>query len=321
MTVREIYDFCIQEGMCVDPRGPEGLRPHFERVKRDYESLSEAGKEQFEKERLTIPFGDVGVLAGDEEAEVRGMMVGINIGPAEAVVAARLRDQGHPIDALFPHHTSGQPSLISPQDALEVQADMMVEIGVPEPAALKIMARQAAGIRKGVSKGLVQVAELLGLAVINIHTPVDNHADQYVRDLVEREQPEAVGDLVALLRTIPEYEATGDEPPYAAVGSDSEPLGKMYIFLTGGWSPSVEAREAIVRAGVGTFIWPVHPSADEVSWFGERNVNVVVYPHNAADSLGLNLLLDKLIDRAGGDMEIVAVGDFARIDHRKWPPG
>jgi maltose-binding protein MalE len=51
----------------------------------------------------------------------------------------------------------------------------------------------------------VDAARILKINLINSHTPCDNLAAKFLKDLVEKNNPETIGDLIDLLKEVPEY--------------------------------------------------------------------------------------------------------------------
>ncbi len=52
MTVNDLYRFAIEKATELDPRGPEELARHLERIRVEYDGLDEKAKQLFDRERL-----------------------------------------------------------------------------------------------------------------------------------------------------------------------------------------------------------------------------------------------------------------------------
>ncbi len=51
----------------------------------------------------------------------------------------------------------------------------------------------------------VDAAKLMNVDLINVHTPADNMVAKFIKNKVEKNKPEYVGDIIKLLLEIPEY--------------------------------------------------------------------------------------------------------------------
>ena len=111
MKLSDLYQHSIRYGAALDVRGPEGLRRALEARRREYESLPPHEREAYDLERLTNPFGDVRLAYTPRpasEIEVRTILLGIDIGVAELLLADHLRRKGVPVDAVGGRWPSGR---------------------------------------------------------------------------------------------------------------------------------------------------------------------------------------------------------------------
>jgi len=318
MKLREFYEFSVQKGIEVDLRGREGIAKYLADVKVECEKLSGKEKEAFDTERLRNPFGDTRIVCGDPETEIRRMLVGIEIFGQEMLLAAELGRRGRPIDLIFGHHNTclARPTAHA-GDIMYLQIIMLVEAGVPIHQAEKIINADTATHERPENYQHPAIAELLGQAVIGIHSPCDNYMMYHLRKLVADQKPHKVGELVEILEKIPECtvaaKAGTSHPPKALVGGAKDSLGKLYYCLTGGWNPTPAAFRKIAEAGVGTAVM-VAASADHTKIANEFQMNIVRFPHFPADSLGMNLLLDDARKRR--PFEVVACSNFTRVERQ-----
>ncbi len=314
MTLREIYEFAIRKGFDVDPRGKAFLEEKLTALREAFETMSEADREVFDEERLTNPFGDTRIVCGDPDCEVRRAMVGIDIHGQEILAARMLSDQGTRIDAIVAHHATdlGRP-LASVLDAMEPQIQMMADVGVPYHVAEKLVKAESGDRDRGENYRHVALAELMGIPIVGIHSTPDHMATKYVHTLVANEKPRTAGELVDLFREIPESKDSSRKgvPPKVLVGDRDGSLGdRIYYCLTGGWNPSTAGFQKLADAGVGTVVM-VLAGEDHKKIARENQMSIVRFPHYATDSLGLNLLLDDMIEES--PMEIVQCSNFVRV--------
>jgi hypothetical protein len=144
------------------------------------------------------------------------------------------------------------------------------------------------------------------------HTVADNMVYKYVKDLMDKKQPDTVSDVLDLLLEIPEYKEgkkLGAGPRLFA-GSPDNRAGKIAVTeMTGGTSGSKEMFEKMSHAGIGTIIG-MHMGEEHRKEAEKHHINVVIAGHMASDSLGMNLLLDE-IEKKG--VEILPVSGLIRI--------
>lgn len=317
MNVKEFYEFAVQKGLDVDPRGREAVEELRAEVQAEYEELSDEQKELFDEERLRNPFGDTRIVCGDLEAEVRRILVGIDMGGEEALLAEALGRQGKPIDLIVGHHATvlGRP-LSDAMDYMWVQVHMMTQVGVPVHVAEKVIRADIEPKGRGENYRTAQFAQLLGFPLVGIHTPSDNYCYHHVTGAVQREKPERVKDLVELLKGIPEFQdgLKLGIAPRAMIGGPKDSLGTIYYCLTGGYNPSPPAFESIAKAGTGTSVM-VAASDEHKKVASEHHMNIIIAPHYPADNLGLNLLLDDLQEK--GEFDVVSCSNFMRVERRE----
>lgn len=318
MTVRELYERAVEIGKRVDPRGEEAVAQQLLEVRAEYEALPDEKKAAFDAERLWNPWGDTRIVCGPEDAEVRRVLVGIEIHGQEMLLAAELNRRGpeQQIDCILGHHATclARSSAHIP-DIMTVQIHMMNEVGVPVHQAEKVVNKDIESHPLPEDYQNTAIAEILGIPVLGIHTPTDNYGMHHVKALVAERQPRRVGELVELLKSIPEAKAAADRKTSrearAEVGGEKDSLGKMYYCLTGGWNPTPAAFRRVAEAGVGTSVMVL--ASDEHKKIAEEfGMNLVIFPHFPADSLGINLLLDEI--REDSPFDVVACSNYTRVE-------
>ena len=130
--------------------------------------------------------------------------------------------------------------------------------------------------------------------------------------MVEKEKPERVGELIDLLKGIPEYKEAIKigAGPKIFVGSPENRCGKIALTeITGGTEGSPKLYEKMSIAGIGTTVG-MHISEEHKKEAEAANLNVVIAGHMSSDSLGVNLFLDKL-EKQG--IEIIPCSGLTRI--------
>lgn len=314
MLIREIYELALQKGMASDPRGEAEVTRILEKQRKEYEELKESEKKEFDLEKLKNPYSDTRILNGDEDREVRGVLSGIDIEVGEVLLADRLREKGKQIDLIISHHPEGK-AMAALYEVMHLQEDILNRLGVPINVAEGILAGRIAEVARRLlplnHNRAVDVARLLDLPLMCVHTPADNLVTKFLDQFFAEKAPETVGDILKTLKELPEYrEAVKvNAGPKVLVGSEKKRAGKIFVDMTGGTGGAKEAFEKLATAGVGTVVC-MHISEEHRKEAEKHHINVVVAGHIASDSLGMNLFLDEL-DRRG--IEIFACSGLIRV--------
>ncbi len=315
MKIREIYEIAVRKGMAVDPRGKEGVSKELTRRKRDYEDIKESEKADFDQERLRNPYSDTRILCGNPETDVKGILTGIDMEVGEVVLADRLREKGKRIDLIISHHPEGK-ALAALHDVMHIQEGELYQLGVPINVAEGLMTGRIAEIERRLMpinhNRSVDAAALLGIPMMCVHTPADNLVQDFLNRYFEEHDPETVGDVVKLLKDLPEYREAvkRNAGPRVVAGKEKGSAGKIFVDMTGGTSGAKESFEKLAAVGVGTIVG-MHMGEDHRKEAEKHHLNVVIAGHMASDSLGLNLFLDELARRG---VEITPCSGLLRVN-------
>ena len=315
MKTQDIYNLMIKMGTDVDFRGKEGIQKLLENKKKKFERLSGKDKEEFDAESLTNPYLDSGVYNVSDDKEIKKVLVGIDIGPEEILIAKELGD----IDLVIAHHPVGK-GLAQLADVMDLQCDVCNYYGVPINVAEGLMRERISEVARGVNSSnhqrTVDAARILKGHLMNSHTPCDNMAARFLKNLVEEKKPERVGELINILKEIPEYKTAMKigVGPKIFVGGPENRCGKIALSeITGGTEGSPKLYEKMAQAGVGTVVG-MHISEEHKKEAELAHVNIVIAGHISSDSLGVNLLMDEL-EKQG--IEIVPCSGFTRVSRVK----
>ena len=296
MTIKQIYDLAIKLGMAADLRGADKVKAYLARVKKQYDNLPKNKQTEFDQEKLTNPYSDTRVLT-DNGKNIKKVLVGVDMEGAELLLAKQLGD----IDLVMAHHPEGE-ALADLADVMALQAQVLASYGLPINIAESLTKPRMSEVDRGVSPANhnrnVDMAKLLGLNFMCVHTPADNLGAEFLSDLFKKKakEIETVGDIIELLKTIPEYAVAVKMKagPMIFAGSEEQSCGKIVVTeFTGGTSGSKEVYEKMAQYGFGTII-SMHMSEEHRKEAEKYHINVVVAGHMASDSLGLNLFLDEL---------------------------
>ena len=316
MKIKEIYNLAINKGIEADFRGRGGIERFLKRKKEKYEKLSEKEKEEFDKEALENPFLDSRILNISQDKEIKRILVGIDIEPAEILLAKEIGN----IDLIISHHPLGK-GLAHLSDVMELQCDVLNQYGVPINIAEGLMKERIDEVARGINarnhQRTVDSARLLGFNLICLHTVCDNLAAKFLKDRIEKEDSlMRIEDLLNLLKEIPEYKEALKigAGPKIFVGDPERRCGKIAVTeITGGTEGSPKLYEKMAIAGIGTIIG-MHMREESKKEAEASNINVIIAGHMSSDSLGMNLFLDEL-EKKG--IEIVPCSGLIRVSRNQ----
>jgi len=315
MKIQDIQNLAIKMGTESDFRGMEGVQKLLNGKKQKFEKMSEKDRGEFDKDSLENPYLDSGIYNIADDKEIKKVLVGIDVGPEEILIARELGD----IDLVIAHHPVGK-GLAQLADVMELQADVYNYYGVPINVAEALMKERISEVSRGVNSSnhqrTVDAAKLMKVSLMNSHTPCDNLAAKFLKNFIEQKNPERVGDLISILKEIPEYKEAMKigVGPKIFVGSPENRCGKIALTeITGGTEGSSKLWEKMAQVGIGTVIG-MHISEEHKKEAEAAHISVVIAGHISSDSLGVNLLMDEL-EKKG--IEIVQCSGFTRFSRVK----
>ncbi|MBI4698875.1 MAG: NGG1p interacting factor NIF3 [Nitrospirae bacterium] len=315
MLLKQIFETFVAKGIDNDPRGKEAIEKTLLRKKKSYEDLKQEEKELFDVESLTNPYADTRILNGTGDEEVRTALVGIDIEMAELLLADRLTEKGRKIDLAISHHPEGR-AYANFYEVMHMQADILNKFGVPINIAEGLLEGRIKEVERRLSPAnhtrAVDVAKLLDLPFMCVHTPADNMVATYLQRIFDEKKPDTLDDILKILKDIPEYReaAKNNAGSKILLGSKDRRAGKIFVDMTGGTEGAKDIFESLVNSGVSTLVL-MHLSDDHRKEAEKHHMNAVVAGHISSDNLGMNLLFDAL--EKTGPLEVIPCSGFRRF--------
>ena len=313
MKLREIYELAIKLGMDADPRGLSGAEKELAKAQKAYDKLDDDEKEFFDAERLHNPYADTRTLNGDDDAEINKLFCGVDIENGELAVIDLLNQRGQGIDLALAHHPEGG-ALAALGEVMNLQPGHLSKMGILPNIAEALLEGRINEVDRSINSTnhfrTVDSARLLDINMMCVHTPADNLVTKFMNELFAVEQPETVGDMIKLVKSIPEYHhsSCNNVSPIIVSGVASRSAGKIFVDFTGGTSGPKEIMKELSDAGISTVLC-MHANEGMIKVAKEVHLNVVVAGHMASDSVGLNLFLDELEKRG---VDVVAGSGLIR---------
>jgi putative NIF3 family GTP cyclohydrolase 1 type 2 len=289
------------------------------KLSRLYNQIIKFGREEDPRKKSRISsYEDTAILYGKPDTDIKKIIVGIDIEVSELLLADRIR-QAQRLDLVISHHPEGR-AWARFYEVMQLQVDMLVKVGIAKGLAQELTDERKLEVERKVlpqnHMRSVDAARMLDLPFMCVHTPADNHAFSFVQGLINREKPEKVGDIVDILKDIPEYkDATKENAgPRLILGSPQRPVGKIFVEMTGGTEGSREVFNKFYKVGIRTLV-SMHLSEEHFKKVKDANLNVVIAGHISSDTLGLNLLLDK-VEREE-KLDTIECSGFRRVRRSK----
>lgn len=322
-TLQQFYDLSIDLAIKRAPRSKKDIEEQLKRRKKEFEKSDEKAKGYFDMESLKNPFLDSRIETGNPKTELKRILVGIDIGVGEILLANELTKNGKKIDAVIAHHPEGR-CLIDLTRVMDLQEDIAMLEGVPVNVVEKLMKARMGDLNRALHATnhyqVPNAAELLGIPFACFHTFADNQVYWFIKNYITKRKPTYVSDIIDALMELPEYQAAkkrGNAPMMFA-GDERGRVGKVsFSGFTGGTSGSKDIYEKMAHAGVGTIL-AMHIPEEHRKLAEKYHINVLVCGHMASDSIGMNLLMDEA-EKKG--VEVMACGGFIRVSRaqKKFP--
>jgi len=314
MKFKTLYQEAVRIGIKNDLRGKNAVARILKESKKNYETLPDEEKEYFDLERLNNPYGDTRMLWGEEDVDVKNILIGIDMEGGEILLADRLRGKGTKVDLVLAHHPEGR-ALANLSQVMEIHTDVLCNIGVSESVAESLVSERIAEVERRLMPvnhlRSVDFARILDIPFMNIHTPADNCVNTYLDKMFKSKKPYLLKDVLDLLLKLKEYEqaARVNAGPKIIIGDKKSKAGKILVDMTGGTEGSKEMFSNLAARGVSTIVC-MHLSEEHFKKAKEARVNAVIAGHIASDTLGLNLLLDEVEQK--GKLKFIECSGFRR---------
>lgn len=315
MQLGELYGLIIKKGLENDQRNPREIKEELAARRREYNKLNKRDRSLYDKEYLKHPYADTRILYGDPKLDVKTVIVGIDMEAPEIIAADRLNEKGAGIDLVMAHHPEGM-AWAGFYNVMYIHQVVLKKFGIPLEVGKDLMKERIAEVERAVSPAnhtrSVDIARLLNMPFMCVHTPADNHVTMYLQRLFDKKKPKTLSSALEILKGIPEYkEATKNNvSPKILIGEPKKKTGRVFVDMTGGTEGSKRVFARLSQAGVGTII-AMHLSEEHYKIAKAEHINVIIASHIASDTLGINLLLDSVMKKE--QLKIIPCSGFTRV--------
>jgi putative NIF3 family GTP cyclohydrolase 1 type 2 len=319
MKLRTLYDIAVANAIKMDPRSNKDVKDAIKANKKAYAKAKGADKAYFDMESLNHPYDDSRILNGSGGEEVRDVMVGIDIGVDELLLADKLMEKGMNIDLVISHHPSGR-ALANLHKVMPIQSDIWREkYGLSREVAEGIMKDRIQEVSRGLAPAnhtrVMDAAKLLGIPFMCTHTVADNCVTSYLQKIFDQKKPKKLGNVVSMIKAIPEYKDAikYGAGPFILIGEENTDAGKIFVDMTGGTSGPSKLFARLQQAGVKTIVG-MHCKEEGYKIAKSEFINYVIAGHMASDNLGMNLMFDAI--EKHGRLNFIECSGFRRFRRR-----
>ena len=241
-----------------------------------------------------VPEDSAIYVSGDN---IRKILFGIDAGVPELLLAKQL---GY--DAVIAHHPQGGTATTRFHEVFKRHIQQMGAAGIPLEKAedavkrkLKELEVQAHTRNYGHT---VDIARLLKMPYMNIHTPLDEVGRRIMSEKVDSKikKDSTVRDVVSALEELPEFKNAVTEIKIR-LGNAENPAGKVVVSHGAGTNGGYEIATTYFKYGIGTVVYIHIRPGDLEKLKAENRGNLIVTGHIASDSLGINPLIHELEKR------------------------
>jgi putative NIF3 family GTP cyclohydrolase 1 type 2 len=236
---------------------------------------------------------------------IRKVLFGIDAAVPELLLAKQLS-----CDAVIAHHPPGGTAAINFHQVFKKHIQQMVSAGVPEDEAEKTVAKKLEQLEVEAHTRnyahAVDVAKLLKMPYMNIHTPLDEVGRRIMSEQINSRirKDSKVQEVVSALKELGEFKNAVTEIKIP-LGKPENPAGKVVVSHGAGTNGGYEIAKTYFKHGVGTVVY-IHIGAGDLEKLKADGVgNLIVTGHIASDSVGINPLIRELEKR---DISVTRIG-------------
>jgi len=241
-----------------------------------------------------VPEDSAIYLRGDN---IRKILFGIDAGVPELWLAKQLG-----CDAVVAHHPEGGTATINFHQVFRRHVQQMVAAGVPAEKAEKAIEKRLQELEVEAHtrnySHTVDVARLLKMPYMNIHTPLDEVGRRIMTEKIYSRirKNSTVQDVISALKELSEFKDAVTEIKIQ-LGRAENLAGKVVVSHGAGTNGGYEIAKTYFKYGVGTVVYIHIRPIDLEKLKAERGGNLIVTGHIASDSVGINPLIHELEKR------------------------
>ena len=233
------------------------------------------------------------------------VLFGIDAGAPEILLAKQLG-----CDVVIAHHPIGGTAVVNYSQVFKRHIQQMVSAGIPKGEAEKAVSKKLEQLEVEAHTRnyahAVDVADLLKMPYMNIHTPLDEVGRKIMSEQINSriKKNSKLQEVVSALKELGEFKNAVTEIKIR-LGKPENPAGKVVVSHGAGTNGGYEIAKTYFKHGVGTVVY-IHISAGDLEKLKADGAgNLIVTGHIASDSVGINPLIKELEKR---DISVTRIG-------------
>jgi hypothetical protein len=226
------------------------------------------------------------------------VLFGIDAGVPELLLA---KQSGY--DAVIAHHPQGGTAIVNFHEVFKRHAQQMTEAGVPLKEAENAVRKKLEELEiDGHTRNYghaVDVAKLLKMPYMNIHTPLDEVGRRIMAHQIKNRTGKnaTVQDVVDALSALPEFKNSVTKIKIR-LGKAKNSAGKVVVSHGAGTNGGYEVAKTYFKHGIGTVVY-IHVGVGDLAKLKmeQQAGNLIITGHVASDSVGINPFIYELEKR------------------------
>lgn len=226
------------------------------------------------------------------------VLFGIDAGVPELLLA---KQSGY--DAVIAHHPQGGTAIVNFNEVFKRHAQQMTEAGVPLKEAENAVRKKLEELEiDGHTRNYghaVDVAKLLKMPYMNIHTPLDEVGRRIMAHQIKNRTGKnaTVQDVVDALSALPEFKNSVTKIKIR-LGKAKNSAGKVVVSHGAGTNGGYEVAKTYFKHGIGTVVY-IHVGVGDLAKLKmeQQAGNLIITGHVASDSVGINPFIYELEKR------------------------
>lgn len=237
--------------------------------------------------------------------KIKKILFCIDAGISELLLAKKLK-----CDAVIAHHPVGGIAAIHFHEVFKRHVQQMTDAGIPkekaEDAVKKRLEELEVEAHTRNYAQAIDVAKLLEMPFMNIHTPLDNVGRQIMSKQISKKTSKnsTLEEVITALEELSEFRNALTKIKIR-LGKPENKAGKVVVSHGAGTNGGYEIAKTYFDHGIGTVIYIHIGIGDLAKLKAENKGNLIITGHIASDSVGINPLIKELEKR---DVQVIKIG-------------
>jgi len=237
--------------------------------------------------------------------KIKKILFCIDAGISELLLAKKLK-----CDAVIAHHPVGGIAAIHFHEVFKRHVQQMTDAGIPkekaEDAVKKRLEELEVEAHTRNYAQAIDVAKLLEMPFMNIHTPLDNVGRQIMSKQISKKTSKnsTLEEVITALEELSEFRNALTKIKIR-LGKPENKAGKVVVSHGAGTNGGYEIAKTYFDHGIGTVIYIHIGIGDLAKLKAESKGNLIITGHIASDSVGINPLIKELEKR---DVQVIKIG-------------